>query len=100
MRNIYHVKHPMHVGAGSHNHYSAVNPALSTLRSHEAETPVTPFRAAHEDSDERAQRDEGPLAAMRSKRRREDQHLRQTGDACVRQAPRNERHNGAETDDQ
>ena len=60
------------------NHYSAVNPALRTLRSHEAETPVSPFRAADEDSDERAMRDEDPLAAMRNKRRREDQHLRQT----------------------
>ena len=83
----------------THNDYSAVNPALQTLRSHEAETPVTPFHAADEDSDERAQRDEGPLAAMRNKRRREDQHLRQTGGACVRQAPPNERHNGAEADD-
>ena len=40
----------------THNHYSAANPALQTLRSHEAETPVTPFHT--EDSDERAQRNE------------------------------------------
>ena len=46
----------------THDHYSAANPALQTLRSHEAETPVTPFRAADEDSDERAMRDEDPLS--------------------------------------
>ena len=40
----------------THNHYSTVNPALPTLRSHEAETPVTPFRAADEDTDDEFKR--------------------------------------------